>query len=108
MCASDRCFNKGRLAAAFCRAGKVWDRPAFPRPSICPPVDRADIRSGSLPLTSHVVAVVSRQVLKTERGVGLEQPAMWAAEERLAAGEWLHIFPEGTRSKDGRTLGRVR
>ena len=70
MCAADRCFNKGRLAEAFCRAGKV---------------------------------------LKTERGAGLEQPAMWAAEKQLGAGDWVHIFPEGTRSKDGgRTLGRVR
>jgi len=49
------------------------------------------------------------KVLKTERGAGLEQPAMWAAEQRLAAGEWVHVFPEGTRSRDGgRTLGRVR
>ncbi|GIL42918.1 hypothetical protein Vafri_745 [Volvox africanus] len=33
---------------------------------------------------------------------------MMAAESRLAAGEWVHIFPEGTRSPDGVTLGSVR
>lgn len=49
------------------------------------------------------------QVLKTERGLGLDQPAMWAAEERLSAGDWVHIFPEGTRSKNGgKSIGKVR
>uniref|UniRef100_A0A061RWE6 Tafazzin family protein n=1 Tax=Tetraselmis sp. GSL018 TaxID=582737 RepID=A0A061RWE6_9CHLO len=49
------------------------------------------------------------KVLRTERGGGLQQPAMWAAEDRLSRGEWVHIFPEGTRSRDnGRTLGRVK
>jgi hypothetical protein len=49
------------------------------------------------------------KVLETERGLGLRQPAMWAAEERLSAGDWVHIFPEGTRSKNGgKVIGKVR
>jgi hypothetical protein len=40
-----------------------------------------------------------------ERGAGLAQPGMAAAEARLAAGDWLHVFPEGTRSRDGRMAG---
>ena len=37
-----------------------------------------------------------------ERGAGLDQFGMQLAQSRLAAGEWVHIFPEGTRSRDGR------
>ncbi|KXZ56767.1 hypothetical protein GPECTOR_1g691 [Gonium pectorale] len=48
------------------------------------------------------------KVLPVRRGGGLAQPGMAAAEARLAAGDWVHIFPEGTRSPDGRTLGGVR
>ena len=42
-----------------------------------------------------------------ERGAGLQQPGMLAAEQRLAAGDWVHVFPEGTRTKDGR-MGHAR
>ena len=42
-----------------------------------------------------------------ERGAGLEQAGMRAAEARLAAGDWVHVFPEGTRSRDGR-MGHAR
>lgn len=48
------------------------------------------------------------QVLPVERGRGMQQPGMQAAQARLAAGEWVHIFPEGTRSPDGTTMGPVR
>ncbi|EFJ51950.1 hypothetical protein VOLCADRAFT_103147 [Volvox carteri f. nagariensis] len=48
------------------------------------------------------------KVLPVVRGGGMAQPGMAAAEARLAAGEWVHIFPEGTRSPDGVTLGSVR
>ncbi|KAG2448338.1 hypothetical protein HYH02_006920 [Chlamydomonas schloesseri] len=48
------------------------------------------------------------KVLPVVRGGGLAQPGMAAAESRLAAGDWVHIFPEGTRSPDGVTLGAVR
>lgn len=33
---------------------------------------------------------------------------MRAAEGKLAAGEWVHIFPEGTRSSDGITMGAIK
>ncbi|GLC44447.1 hypothetical protein PLESTB_000468800 [Pleodorina starrii] len=48
------------------------------------------------------------KVLPVVRGGGLAQPGMAAAEGRLAAGDWVHIFPEGTRSPDGVSLGSVR
>jgi len=47
------------------------------------------------------------QTLPVERGVGMDQVGMRAAQGRLGAGEWVHIFPEGTRSKDGK-MGPIR
>ena len=47
------------------------------------------------------------QVLPVERGAGLAQPGIRAAEARLASGDWVHIFPEGTRSRDG-LMGPMR
>lgn len=52
--------------------------------------------------------VLKLQTLPVERGKGMDQPGMRAAEQRLAAGDWVHIFPEGTRSPDGRSLGKLR
>lgn len=48
------------------------------------------------------------QVLPVERGRGMQQPGMKAAEAKLAAGEWVHIFPEGTRSTDGTRMGPIK
>ena len=47
-----------------------------------------------------------QQTLPVERGRGMDQPGMRAAEQRLNAGEWVHIFPEGTRSADGTSMVR--
>ncbi|KAG1668069.1 hypothetical protein FOA52_010479 [Chlamydomonas sp. UWO 241] len=48
------------------------------------------------------------KVLPIQRGGGLSQPGMRAAEARLAAGDWVHVFPEGTRSQGGGRMGAVR
>ena len=47
------------------------------------------------------------QTLPVERGAGLQQAGMQAAEARLDAGDWVHIFPEGTRSRTG-LMGPLR
>ena len=39
------------------------------------------------------------KVLPVQRGGGMTQPGMQAAEKKLQEGQWVHIFPEGTRSQ---------
>ena len=41
------------------------------------------------------------KVLPVQRGGGMKQPGMLAAEQKLKEGQWVHIFPEGTRSQVG-------
>eukprot|EP00899_Mesostigma_viride_P018818 jgi/Mesvir1/26938/Mv20659-RA.1 len=41
------------------------------------------------------------KVLPVERGAGLEQDGMRWAIGRLRQGDWVHIFPEGQRSRNG-------
>eukprot|EP00899_Mesostigma_viride_P028638 jgi/Mesvir1/895/Mv17457-RA.1 len=49
------------------------------------------------------------KVLPIERGAGLEQDGMRWAIGRLRQGDWVHIFPEGRRSRDGgQKLGPMR
>jgi len=49
------------------------------------------------------------RVLPVERGGGPLQPHMDAVVGRLAAGDWVHMFPEGARQwPPGGPLGRLR
>ena len=59
-------------------------------------------------MSTCICTLLCWQTLPVERGRGMDQPGMRAAEQRLAAGHWVHIFPEGTRSPDGRSLGQLR
>jgi monolysocardiolipin acyltransferase len=46
------------------------------------------------------------KVLPIRRGAGLNQPELYRAAEKLAAGAWLHVYPEGRVSQ--RCLGLIR
>jgi len=59
---------------------------------------------------NKVVGQVLRwgKVLPVERGKGVHQPGMDAVVELLDQGEWVHVFPEGRRSRDGRLQRPLR
>lgn len=44
------------------------------------------------------------KTIPVQRGQGLRQPFMDDAVALLDAGEWLHLFPEGRRTRDGALL----
>lgn len=52
----------------------------------------------------------SGRVVPIVRGGGINQPGMQFLRDRLAEGEWVHMFPEGGRTRDpeGRMLPELK
>lgn len=48
------------------------------------------------------------KVLPVDRGAGLEQEGMRVAAKKLKGGQWVHVFPEGTRRGDDKPLGNFK
>ena len=48
------------------------------------------------------------KVVPLQRGGGTEQRGLDDVCGRLKFGDWIHFFPEGTRSVDSRTLGEIK
>ncbi|KAI6684931.1 hypothetical protein NL676_030844 [Syzygium grande] len=64
-------------------------------------------RCFSNPVTSAFFRSV--KVLPVSRGEGIYQKGMDMAVSKLNSGGWVHIFPEGSRSRDGgRTIGSAK
>lgn len=47
------------------------------------------------------------QVLPIERGAGIDQKALLDVSRRVAAGQWIHVFPEGGICQTNRLTGRL-
>ncbi len=56
-------------------------RPTNSFPSRLPPTNRAFFLNG--------------KTLPIDRGGGIDQPVIGVVARRLAAGDWLHVYPEG-------------
>ncbi len=99
--------EKGRLISAVVIGLLLfgWHRVTYQaHSSILPWGPSYLVDHGQNPLISGVSVA---QVLPLERGAGMAQVGMRKAEEVLGQGDWVHIFPEGTRSRDGR-IGPAR
>ncbi|KAJ9526909.1 hypothetical protein QJQ45_017717 [Haematococcus lacustris] len=83
---------------------EYYSRPSSLRWTLCA-TDRCFKYAALAPLFT---AAKVTDVLPVQRGSGMHQPGMQAAEMKLAAGDWVHIFPEGTRSRNPEQLGPVR
>ena len=58
------------------------------------------------PVTSALLT--AGRALPVERGKGPLQPAMDAVVRKLERGDWVHMFPEGSRQPYGAGLGQMR